>query len=179
MLPKREGARREKMARAMINLKCEKCGKEFTHIKHGCYNRSDANQYENWAKSAITTCPDCWKEEQEIKKLAEREKETVKSAEIAQSCPWQLPALQGSEKQIKWAADIRNNLIAQMIDKEIKWGNIEAAGKGENPAEVNQETLSAAKELYDAIFSISAKWWIENRGKRFFNCIFEIGRGMK
>ena len=167
------------MARASVHLTCQKCGKEFTHIKYYLHNSQSRESYEKWAKETIDTCPDCWKAEQEAKKLAEREKQIAESAKSASGCPWALPALEGSEKQIKWATDIRNNLIAQLVDKGAKWDVMEAIGKGDKPEGASEEVLQAASELYKTIYNASSKWWIDNRGKQFANHCFEIGKGMR
>lgn len=55
------------MARADAHCKCEICGAEFTMYKY-CYNRRDANQYEEWAAENITLCPDCYAKQREEKK---------------------------------------------------------------------------------------------------------------
>lgn len=61
------------MAVALVNCKCEVCGKEFTH-KHNCTNRSEAERYEEWAVDNITVCPECYRKEQRELAIAEEEK---------------------------------------------------------------------------------------------------------
>ena len=170
------------MAKASVDLTCLKCGKEFRVVKD-CYNRKDADNWESYMQNggAKGTCPECWKAEKLAEKLATREKENNKNSAIAENCPWTLPALEGSEKQIAWALNIRDNLIAQMINGKVKWDFMESAAKNEIPANIeNRENyVKAAKELLDAVNSKSAKWWIDARGKTFIEGRLEIGRGMR
>jgi len=166
------------MAKASIYLTCKKCGEEFWHGKK-CYNSSDARNYEDWAKENVDTCPKCWKADQDVKKLAEREKQSAENEKSATECPWTLPKLEGSEKQIKWANDIRNNLIAQMISSKAKFDALEAVTKGDIPEGMSEVTAQAIKEFYSDVHNKSSKWWIDNRGKCFFGETFEIGRGMR
>lgn len=56
------------MARAIAKCKCLTCGEEFEKINRNCYNRSAANDWEHWAETHYTTCPDCYQKEQEEKK---------------------------------------------------------------------------------------------------------------
>lgn len=79
------------MAKAVANCKCVKCGKSFdvTAIKR---NRREADNFEEWAEANITMCYDC--------ERAEAHEEALKASEG-------MPELTGSEKQIKWAIDIR------------------------------------------------------------------------
>ncbi len=67
-----------------------------------------------------------------------------------------LPELEGSEKQIKWAEDIRQRLIADNEDNE------------------------ANSTLKTALTVTSAKWWIETRNLdsvRFVIAVGEIEMG--
>lgn len=49
------------MAMARAICICSTCGKEFTKTKQ-CRNRSEADNFEKWAKDHIDTCPDCYKQ---------------------------------------------------------------------------------------------------------------------
>ena len=167
------------MTRAKVNLICQKCKKEFTHIKHHLPNGKSRDNYENWAKKNITVCQECWKAEQEVSKQAERENQATENTKTALECPWILPVLEGSEKQIKWATDIRNNLIAQLAARGAKWDVMESVGKGAKPEGITEEAVNAMIEVYGVIYTTSSKWWIDNRGKTLANGIFEVGRGMR
>lgn len=150
------------MSRASVVLTCKKCGKEFTHIKHNCYNSTDARKYEEWAKKNVDTCPDCYKVEQEAKKLAERAKQAAGNSEGAKSCPLEFPVLIGSEKQIAWATDLRNGIISAMVDRKAKWDML-----------INTDNQTVKAEMVK-LMEPSAKWWIDNRMKKVFDfCIGE------
>lgn len=115
------------MAMANVDLVCKKCGKSFTFSKN-CMSRRAADDCEEWAKSAIDLCPDCRREEENLKEFAEDEK-------IG------LCTLQGTPKQVSWAASLRRkylkNFLPYFKNREL------------SIAAVNQES--------------SAEFWIENR----------------
>lgn len=92
------------MARAIANCKCEKCGETFEKIAFK-YNRTEADKWQEWAEENCTICPDCWRKETQ-------EKDAVKVAEIIERL--KLPEITGkSERQIKFANDLRNKLLAK------------------------------------------------------------------
>lgn len=97
------------MARAIANCKCEKCGETFEKIAFK-YNRTEADKWQAWAEENCTICPDCWRKLQQ-------EEDAAKAAEIIER--FNLPEITGkSEKQIKFAADLRNKLLAQKESAE-------------------------------------------------------------
>lgn len=67
------------------------------------------------------------------------------------------PALEGSEKQIKWAIDIRIQ-TANALDRILE--DFSLVEKKEQ-----QALKTAVKEIMN---TASAKWWIENRETGFF-----------
>lgn len=82
------------MAKAIAECKCSKCGATFTKtaIK---YNREQADSWKAWAEENCTTCPDCWKQEQD-----EAGKELA--------AEYNLHQITGvSEKQIAYAETLR------------------------------------------------------------------------
>lgn len=79
------------MAMARVTITCSRCGKEF-EIKKKCWNRNDANSFVEWAENNIDLCRDC-----------ERELEYQQAAEETKD----LPNLDGTEKQVRWATVIR------------------------------------------------------------------------
>lgn len=92
------------MARAIANCKCEKCGETFEKIAFK-YNRTEADKWQAWAEENCTICPDCWRKLQQ-------EEDAAKAAEII-DC-FNLPEITGkSDKQIKYASDLRDKLLAQ------------------------------------------------------------------
>lgn len=48
------------MAKAVAICKCKDCGNEFKKIKQ-CRNRKEADDFEEWDKDHVDTCPDCYK----------------------------------------------------------------------------------------------------------------------
>lgn len=92
------------MARAIAQCTCSKCGAKFEKVHFG-YNRKDADQWKEWAEETLDTCPDCWWKEQQ-------EKDAAKAAAIIER--FSLPEITGkSEKQIKFASDLRNKLLVK------------------------------------------------------------------
>lgn len=47
------------MAKGTATCKCEKCGKTFQKSKV-CFNRREADSWEEWAEEYYTICPDCY-----------------------------------------------------------------------------------------------------------------------
>lgn len=154
------------MAMAEVTLVCSTCGKTFTH-RQKRYNRADADQYEDWARAHIDTCPDCFRAQQQQKE---------KALEAARSS--QLPQLQGSEKQVAWANAIRNKMISE---NQVAKGIID--GEFKNP-DGSALTFQQAKEIWSVggftpenkktvgsvikLFTeTQAKWFIDHRFDRF------------
>ncbi len=94
------------MAMAYVKYTCKKCGKEVEYTHH-CVNRKEADRYEEWAKDRFELCSSCYAEE---KKKAECE---AKAKAMAKVEAWEketgMPELYGSEKQVRWAREIRYN----------------------------------------------------------------------
>lgn len=125
------------MAKAVARCKCKTCGSEFTATKI-CYNRRDADSWEEWASSNFDECSDCYK----ARKQKERDAANAASAEENKSMGWAV--LTGSPKQIAWAETIRAKARTN-IRMQIK--NIEAC-------KVVLNWLSGKEK---------ASWWIDNR----------------
>lgn len=154
------------MAMAEVELVCSTCGKTFTH-RQKRYNRADADQYEEWARAHIDTCPDCFR--------AQKQKEKELEAAARSS---QLPQLQGSEKQVAWANSIRNKMISE---NQVAKGLID--GEFENPDGsvltfqqaqefwVGAEFEESEKKTVDTVIKLftetQAKWFIDHRFDRF------------
>lgn len=82
------------MARAIAECKCATCGGTFEKIAFK-YNREQADSWKAWAEENCTTCPECWKKEQD-------EKGKALASEYG------LPEITGvSEKQIAYAETLR------------------------------------------------------------------------
>lgn len=110
------------------------CGHEVKHILTA--REEKAGKLE-WLQG--TLCPECYKAQQQ----AERERKHLEAVAATAD----LPALEGSEKQIKWAVDIRAALKAQYEALQNEFG----------PA---PEVV--AKFLDGAIRNTSARYFIEN-----------------
>lgn len=92
------------MARAIAECTCATCGAKFEKVQFRP-NSKMANEWKAWAEENCITCPDCWAK-------VKQEKDAAKAAEIIER--FNLPEITGkSEKQIKFAADMRNELLAQ------------------------------------------------------------------
>ena len=122
------------MAQAKAICKCERCGQSFTKMATK-YNRQQADEWKAWAEEHCTVCTECWKAEKRAEEKAQNEKATEMFV---------LPELTGSEKQIKWAADIRVKMLADLAAHKLSAKGIE-----------NVNARLAVKT--------SAKWWIDHR----------------
>ena len=93
------------MAKAQCH--CAVCGNDF-EIKVKRRNREEATSFEEWAAKNITVCRGC---EQKIRKQ-ENHKRALENSDG-------LPALEGTEKQIAWAFDIRLRMKPTNTTKKI------------------------------------------------------------
>lgn len=119
------------MSISQIEVVCEHCGKTFRH-RHKCYNRDAAESYTEWAKENVTICPECYKEIQ-------RETERKRIEELTKNMPVTAELI-GTDKQVKWANDIRRKALSFVVDRKPK------------------------QAFWDAVNSkTSAVWWIDNR----------------
>lgn len=129
------------MAKASVTIICEECGREFEHT-HTCYNRADAEHYEEWAADNITVCPECYSKQKRADERAKLDNATQMAYQAIAGSGIVLSGLTGTSKQIKWANDIRAKAAKMVIDakpRETVWGVF------------NSKT--------------EAKWWIENRNE--------------
>jgi len=148
------------MAIAKVELKCSVCGETYTAEKK-CYNRTEANNWESYMSGRDGTCRECYGKMMAAKREQGKAEEAAKVAEAVTKCPLSLPELIGSEKQVKWANDLRNRLIAQMSIRGIKWNII---ANREFP-EAHKDELNANA---DKLLESSAKAWIDMRGTEIF-----------
>lgn len=145
---------------AWYEVKCNECGKEFRVQLMGKV-RDREWKLEHWT----WVCEECKtkKKEDEAQKAAEKSKEM------------QLPELVGSEKQIKWALQIRLQAIKEM-EKQIE---AQKALERLNP-EGNPEREEYLMRLgFDDILKneTKASWWIDHRHTSFG--VLAIQRGKK
>lgn len=116
------------MSRVKLKIKCDKCGNLFEHV-HYCRNTTEADRYEQWALKNITTCSVCLANDYKVDRQKEIEKFEQK---------WNLSQLKGSEKQIRWARDIRYDRLRELTDENI-YATIKLInGLSENDINMNQ-----------------------------------------
>lgn len=95
------------MAMARVTCKCAACGAEF-EISKQCHNRAEADNYEAWALKAFTECKDCHR----VRNTAESGTGRI----AAFKAEHKLPEIHGvSDKQIKFASDLRDQFISRVI----------------------------------------------------------------
>ena len=93
------------MAKATAKCTCAKCGKIFEVTKI-CYNRQDANQFEDYAVRTYTECRDCYQERMN-KENAEKAKNIIEKYGFP-------AAIEGtSEKQINYANNLRDKYLVK------------------------------------------------------------------
>lgn len=129
------------MAKARAMCTCERCGATFTKTVDKP-NRAQADSWIAWAEQNIRVCPACYRAEKAAEAAAEIDKA---KAEIG------LAELEGSPKQIAWAADIRGKFIVASAERLARINDAEATAR---PARYRKLVLQKEK---------SAHWWIENR----------------
>ena len=128
------------MAKATVICTCPKCGSEFKKEKF-CNNRSEANDWEHWMRTNYTgLCYECWDAEK-------KEADAAKTDEFAAQHSG-LPALNGSEKQIAWAAKIRRDALTAL--------------ESFTPTQ-NEDMYKAFCEWVAS--HAECRWWIDNREK--------------
>lgn len=123
------------MAKATVECKCKTCGKIFTKWTYK-NSRREADEWEAWAAENIDECPECYNARIKAEKLAEAD-EMIGDVELVN--------LTGSEKQIKWANDIRSQKLAEVL-----------------------KVYGTSKEFLDVLYPLvnkksESKFWIDNR----------------
>lgn len=92
------------MAIGKASLVCPTCGEVFEITKR-CYNRKEADSWEEWVKTTRRECPDCYKERRKMEMANE-------SAEIIIALG--LPEItEGTEKQIQYANNLRDRYLTE------------------------------------------------------------------
>ena len=101
------------MAKATVTCTCKTCGAEFTKFKT-CYNRAEAERYEEWAKLNYTECPECY-----YKRMAAENEKKVATMEV------KLPEIKAvSDKQKAFAEKLRNQYVIknkERIERTAKY----------------------------------------------------------
>lgn len=137
------------MARAIANCKCEKCGETFEKIAFK-YNRTEADKWQAWAEENCTICPDCWRKLQQ-------EEDASKAAEIIER--FNLPEITGkSGKQIKYASDLRNKLLAQKESAERLAGIVQFL----NDEKCKEKAAKRGMSIEEYVEKQAARAWVIN-----------------
>lgn len=131
------------MAKARAICTCERCGATF-YVEATRASRKSADEWEAWAADHYTVCREC--EAKEYQELAE------KAAKQAQEDG--LPALRGTERQVAWAEQIRQN---KLVALNAFADELAAKGKTKTAQNVSMTTE------YILHTKASARWWIDNR----------------
>lgn len=129
------------MAKASVTVICKTCGKEFTHTKV-CFNRRDADRYEEWAKDNIDECSECYSARMRKAREEAQEKAIKEHEELG------LPAVFGSSRDLVARACTARVKIWKEIGREEKHlRELVAAGKGDLVKDGAREILEAAKTM--------------------------------
>lgn len=92
------------MARTKLTCTCEKCGTTFVKWIYG-YNSRDASSRADYLEGYYTMCDECRRDE-------ERAKELVAAEKVEQQ--YNLPELEGTERQISWGRVCRGKVVRQV-----------------------------------------------------------------
>lgn len=141
------------MAKATAACTCCECGKSFTASRI-LASRDQANNWEEWAKSNIIQCDEC------RAKAREEEKAVANAKAAEETKEFELPELQGTEKQIAWANTIRIAYFKSYSKIVAKYAEILAAKRQQC-----EDDYKAFLEIAGHLFATktSAVFWIENR----------------
>ena len=103
------------MAKAVVRLICAECGTEFKREKF-FGKRSEANSWEEYMSGRTNcTCYTCYTKAKQAKAEAEKQ-EFVETFYSKQN----LPQIEGvSEKQIKYAEDLRIKFVYAAVKREL------------------------------------------------------------
>ena len=132
------------------------CGHEQEHELVG--NRSYRDRKAEWLQT--TLCSDCYKAEVE----AERSRLATEAATAAQQSG--LPPLVGTEKQVRWAEQIRADLLLgpEQNAEQVRSREREVQARGRSP-----ESVAASEQVLRMLGQVeaetSAGWWIDRRGE--------------
>lgn len=138
------------MAKAQVTLICSVCGQPFIKTKT-CHNRTEANSWEEWMKRNYGLCPDCYHEQFQ-----------QKTDELAEAML--LPQLQGTERQISYAMNIRKKFITD-INRHISQLETmlkELENNGEATSEHYAHIKLCKEVLSQMLTETNSEWWIQN-----------------
>ncbi len=124
--------------------------------EHQLYGKLAQREY-RMERLAEETCPDC--------QAAERDRANQQAAR--DNADAGLPSLTGSDKQIKWAESIRQDILADtatLRDRIVSGAPDDAE---------RDRALSALRSVTD---QTSAAWWIDNRDYRLLTLVQAAAR---
>ena len=162
------------MARAIATCICDKCGKTFTmESKCKFRNRSEANNWEQWAANNYRLCRNCY-----VKDKQDAEADQIADTEAA----YALPDLKGSKKQIAWARQIRHTKINDIVSylNDVRAGIDYDCSKGYITPDDYKHKVDLANIAMRLSCGVdSAAYWIDNRnyGARYItnNLLIDAG----
>ena len=158
------------MAKAKAKFVCATCGKEV-EVEVTGRNSRDAWERAAWAAENYTECSDCYYARKRRERGAEREAEREANLKAIEGAA--LPELTGSEKQIKWATDIRAKFYADFTKKsgKVLRHNARAVESITDPDRKAEALVKvrAVEETYAGFDAwlrskASSSWWIDRRG---------------
>jgi hypothetical protein len=135
---------------------CESCKNEYSRETYTARDSKDTKKF--WRDREGTEyglCRECWQKQKEEKKEAERQKAEEESKALA------LPELQGTEKQIAWANQLRLSLVDKYMTRQKALNE-----KIEQESDARLVELRCRMEsTYNFIINnkLTARWWIDNR----------------
>lgn len=130
------------MAKASVEMVCPTCGNEFTWSTT-CYNRREADKWEEWADGQERECPECYAETMRKKREAEAQEAMEKAKNNLFGIDIDALDLKGSEKQNDWAKKILAKFIADL--------------------EKMKPTEKGVKKISEILRSANARELIDNR----------------
>lgn len=130
------------MAKATVTKICPTCGREFTW-PNTCYNRREANRWEEWAEGQERECCECYAETMR----RNREAEAAATLKEAKNNPFGIDIdalpLPGTEKQTAWARKIAAEFVVDLAK--------------------HKPTAEGIKFIADALRNATARELIDNR----------------
>ncbi len=114
------------------------------------------------ARESRKLCAECY--------AAQRQQEAAERAAQAQQAAQaqSLPQLTGSDKQVAWASDIRQQMLAAIADLRKQ-----AQAAVENPERDPHRTAPVVLAVIDEMLrTAEARWWIDNRNADWVQLVF-------
>lgn len=128
------------MAKARAEVVCPTCGAKWTWSVD-CYNRRMADEWEARHEGEERECAGCYAETRRQLREQERHSNALRAEELVKASGKELAPLVGTEKQVKWAEDIRAQALCEVVSLNG----------------------SAKPELVDVLnLERTARWWIDN-----------------